>query len=189
MVRGTGSARERERDMGWYPRARDEGIISEEVGDELMVYVEATRTAHALSADAVSVWRRCDGHSSAKEIARRVGLEQPRVAQALDELSGAGLIEEQEGISRRALYKRIAKLGAAAVSAPLIYSIAVPAPGAAASSTCGTFRGRACVVLFENADCSGSQLSDSCTDTGAPGGCTCQNLGQCSGGRLAGTCM
>ena len=68
-----------------------------------MVYDQGTQTAHALSPDAASVWRRCDGHSSAKDIARRVGLEQARVSQALDELSAVGLIEQPEGISRRML--------------------------------------------------------------------------------------
>ena len=111
--------------MSRFPRARDEGIVTEELGDELVVYDRATQTAHALSTDAASVWRRCDGQSSVKDIAHRVGLEQARVAQALDELSSAELIEEPEGISRRALYKHAAKLGAAAVSAPLIYSIAI----------------------------------------------------------------
>ncbi len=143
--------------MSAEPRARSEGIITEEVGDELVVYVEATHTAHALSADAAAVWRRCDGHSSAEEIARGVGLEQARVARALDELSGAELIEEPEGISRRALYKRMAELGAAAVSAPLIYSVAVrPASAAASTVGCGDCLDRGCNVLWNTADCSGT---------------------------------
>ena len=107
--------------------------MTEEVGDELVVYVAATQTAHALSKEAAAVWRHCDGEQSAADIARGAGLDQERVAQALEQLSTAGLIEEPEGISRRALYKRTAKLGAAALSAPLIYSVAVAPAGAAAS--------------------------------------------------------
>ena len=120
--------------MSGYPLARSEGIVTEELGDELVAYVEATQTAHALSKDAASVWRQCDGHSSAVDIARRLGLDEARVAQALDELSGAELIEEPEGISRRALYKRTAKLGAAALGAPLIYSVAIRPTSAHAST-------------------------------------------------------
>lgn len=119
--------------MKAYPRARSEGIVAEEVGDELVAYDERTQTAHCLSADATLVWARCDGDSSVIDIARRVGLERARVAQALDQLSAAGLIEEPAGMSRRALYKRTAKLGAAALSVPLIYSVAIPSASAAQS--------------------------------------------------------
>ncbi len=162
--------------MSSHPRARSDGIVIEEVGDELVIYVQATQTAHALSADAAAVWRCCDGRRSAIDIASVVGLDQARVARALDELSGAGLIEEPEGISRRALYKRMAKLGAAAVSAPLIYSVAIPAASAAQSPTCGSFAGNACVIQWSNATCTGPQLNDSCMLQTGSAGCTCQNL-------------
>ncbi len=122
--------------MSPYPQARSEGIVTEEVGDELVIYVAAMQTAHALSEDAAAVWRHCDGRGSAEAIASRVGLDEVRVVQALEELSGAELLVESEGISRREVYKRSAKLAAAALSAPLIYSIAIPAAAAAASGIC-----------------------------------------------------
>lgn len=50
-------------------------------------------------------------------------------------MSGAGLIDEPEGISRRALYKRAAKLGAGAITVPLIYSVAIR-PATASASLC-----------------------------------------------------
>ncbi len=75
------------------------------------------------------------GERSVADIACGAGLDQELVGQALEQLSTAGLIEEPEAISRRALYKRTAKLGAAALSAPLIYSVAVAPAGAAASPT------------------------------------------------------
>ena len=59
--------------MSAYLRARSEGIVVEEFRKELLVYVEATGTAHLLSEDAASVWRHCDGERSSEEIARRVG--------------------------------------------------------------------------------------------------------------------
>ncbi len=122
--------------MSAYPRACSEGVVCEEVGDELVVYVQATQTAHALAGDAASVWRCCDGERSIGEIARLVGLDVALVARAVEQLSVAGLIERPEGISRRALHKRAAEFGAAALSAPLIYSIAIPAAAAAASGIC-----------------------------------------------------
>jgi hypothetical protein len=161
MLAGPTLQGNRERSMGVYPRGCSEGIVTEAAGDELLVYVQATNTAHALSTDATAVWKCCDGQNSAKDIARRVGLEKTRVGQALDELSAAGLIEEPPpGISRRALYKRIAKLGAAAVSAPLIYSVAIPAPSVAQSSLCGELLGQSCQVIWQTADCSGASVED-----------------------------
>ena len=179
--------------MSAYPKARREGMVSEEVGDELVIYDEATQVAHSLSKDAASVWRLCDGHSSAEDVAYRVGLEQARVAQALDELSAAGLMQKPDGISRRALYKRAAKLGAATLSAPLIYSVAIRPTSAHAStpSTCGDLLGQSCEVLWDNDDCSGTAAEDECALGAA--GCTCQNLGACSNiailvSRRLGTC-
>ena len=122
--------------MSAYPRACSEGIVCEEVGDELVVYVQATQMAHALSGDAASVWRCCDGERSTGEIASVVGSDVALVVRAVEQLSVAGLIERAEGISRRALHKRAAQFGAAALSAPLIYSIAIPAAAAAASGIC-----------------------------------------------------
>ena len=139
--------------MSSHPRARSDGVVIEELGDELVIYVEATRTAHALSEDPAAVWRCCDGQRSAIDIASLLGLHEARVAQALDELSGAGLIEGPDAISRRALYKRVAKLGAAAVSAPLIYSVAVRPASAAASQTCGPLLGAFCIVSYDNGNC------------------------------------
>jgi hypothetical protein len=41
--------------MRGYPRVRSEGTLTKEVGDELVVYDEATKTAHVLSAEACSL--------------------------------------------------------------------------------------------------------------------------------------
>lgn len=164
--------------MSSHPRACTDGVVIEELGDELVIYVKATQTAHALSKDAAAVWRRCDGHSSTEDIAPRAGLDRARVARALDELAAAGLIEQPEGISRRALYKRAATLGAAAVSAPLIYSVAVrPASAAASSLVCGDLQGARCTAFWPNANCAGTPSTDPCTSGSA--GCACQNLGPC----------
>jgi hypothetical protein len=179
--------------MSAYPRARSEGIVTEELGDETLVYDGATETAHALSKDAASVWMRCDGHSSAQDIARRLGLDEARVAQALDDLSAAELIEEPDGISRRALYQRAAKLGTAALSASLIYSIAVPAANASISSNCGPAFGTNCDLVFTSGNCSGSSSSDDvCKSTGGPScGCHVETCVPQSGGGSVGfgTCI
>lgn len=168
--------------MGAYPRARNEGIVAEEVGDELVVYVEATQTAHALSGEAASAWRQCDGETSAEEIARRVGLGKAQVAQALEELSDVELIEEPEGISRREAYKRAAKLGAGAIAAPLVYSVAIGPATAAASGGCtGSGCSGPTSVTLGNGTC-----AKPCT--GFPAECTSSTgcFGHLGGGNFCG---
>ena len=106
----------------------------------------------------------------------------------------AELIEEPEGISRRALYKRMAELGAAAVSAPLIYSVAVrPASAAASPLGCGDCLHRGCNVLWNTADCSGTPRVDGCVLCSGSAGCACQELQPCeqsgTGSLRTGICM
>jgi hypothetical protein len=123
------------------PRARSTGVLTEQVGDELVVYDSVSRSAHCLSADAASVWSLCDGERSPAGIAGELGMAGERVDTALRELGDAGLLEsvfrQQQGISRRDAAKRLATIGAAAVSAPLIYSVVIPAAAAAMSGTSG----------------------------------------------------
>jgi DNA-binding transcriptional ArsR family regulator len=118
-----------------FPKRRSEDVVTEELRDELVAYDTTTQTAHSLSRDAAAVWQECDGHTSAAEIAARLELDETTVTQALAELSAARLIDTPGGLSRRQATKRMAKLGAAALSAPLIYSVAVP-PVSAAASLC-----------------------------------------------------
>jgi hypothetical protein len=125
--------------MNQRPLARSEGLLTEPVGDELVVYDSVTRTAHCLSAGAVPVWELCDGRRAAADIAAQLGVDQEHVTCALDELDGAGLLDTvsrgQHAVSRREAAKRFVTIGAAAISAPLIYSVAIPHAAAAASGT------------------------------------------------------
>ena len=116
------------------PSARDEGLVVEEIGDELLVYDMDRDHAHCLGPAAARVWRCCDGKTSATSIARKLGLEQEAVAHALDELvrcqllatpavTGKGLVVTH---TRRDFGVRLAKAGAAVASAPLIVSIVAP---------------------------------------------------------------
>lgn len=122
------------------PLARIEGVISECLDDELLVYNPSDNTAHCLSAQAASIWKLCDGKRSTAEIADQLGLTSDRVLAALEQLVEAGLLGPQPspvaGVSRREVAKRFAQLGAAALSAPMIVSMAVPSAAAAASGLC-----------------------------------------------------
>ncbi|HEY1774554.1 MAG TPA: hypothetical protein VGG41_00215 [Solirubrobacteraceae bacterium] len=127
--------------MSHRPRARSTGILTERLGDELVVYDTVSRSAHCLSADAAAVWELCDGARPTEEIARELDVAVEVVTRAVAELGDAGLLESavgaERGVSRRELTKRFATIGAAAVSAPLVYSVAIPRAAAAMSGPTG----------------------------------------------------
>jgi hypothetical protein len=124
-------------------RRKSAGLSSEWVGEELVIYDEATQMVHCLSADAARVFEQCDGERSEAEIALALGIERQTVERALEHLTESGLLDEPAGYSRRDVAKRAAKLSGAAFAAPLIYSVAIPGAAAAISCTppqtpCGT---------------------------------------------------
>ena len=125
------------------PQARSNGIIVEELADEVLVYDLDRDRAHCLNLAAANVWKLCDGKSSPAEIATRLGAElEPAAAQevvwtAIDQLSRAGLLEKKvkrstAAISRRDVMKRIAV--AAAIGVPVVTSVV--APRATHAATC-----------------------------------------------------
>jgi coenzyme PQQ synthesis protein D (PqqD) len=126
------------------PAAREEGLIIQEMADEVLVYDRERYKAHCLNKTAALVWRHCDGKRSVADIARLLedeihqpveeavvwlGVEQLQKAHLLAE--GASRLKPQ-GISRR---KALQKIGwAAAIGLPLVTSII--APRAVEASTC-----------------------------------------------------
>lgn len=56
------------------PKARSEGIISKEVGGELLVYDCVRDLAHCLNETAAAVWNLCDGRTSVREISERLAV-------------------------------------------------------------------------------------------------------------------
>lgn len=172
------------------PLARTEDLAIEEFEDELLVYDRKEQRAHCLGPTAARVWRACDGRTDVGRLAEALELSQDTVRRALDELEASQLLDVPEvqvldgngsgndGITRRQLTVRSAKIGAAAGAAPLIYSIAVPTPAAAASptehacavysvSSCGTSGGAAAIAGC--CCCCGGCSASSCA-VGAPRG-------------------
>jgi hypothetical protein len=119
--------------------ARVDGIISEPVGEELVVYDGDNQSAHALSAAAAAVWVLCSGERSLDQIAGELHIDLEIVQQALRELGDCGLLADdltvKHGYSRREAAARFAKVAAATLSVPLIYSVAI-SPATAAASGC-----------------------------------------------------
>jgi hypothetical protein len=117
-----------------YPLARSEGLITEELDGELLVYDSDSNMAHALDADAVSVWRACDGQTDSGALAVRCTTSEEDVRSILARLGELGLLEdaqaEEDGDTRRSALR---KIGIAGVGVATISSILVPTVAAAGS--------------------------------------------------------
>ena len=119
------------------PRARREGLLVQELPDELLVYDLVRQKAHCLNRTAALIWNRCDGKTSVEQLVRILGKEskaqvdQAVVWMAIDQLSKAHLLKGRtrtwpgaSTISRRELIRRAG--AAAAITLPLVSSIVVP---------------------------------------------------------------
>jgi hypothetical protein len=117
------------------PRRRSD-LLDCEVAHEVLVYDGSVDTAHSLAREAATVWRLFDGTRSTDDIAAEaetLGITQEKAHQALSELSGANLLDNDEAAcpARRGLLRRVA-VGIAAT--PLVMSALAPSPADAAST-------------------------------------------------------
>src|SRR5438067_11769551 len=95
------------------PAAREDGLIVQEMVDEVLVYDEQRHRAHCLNQTAAMVWRVLDGQSTASQIAARLSREQGEAVSAefidlaVEELRRNGLLRETvEAREQRALNRR-----------------------------------------------------------------------------------
>ncbi|HEV3047846.1 MAG TPA: hypothetical protein VGY13_10855 [Solirubrobacteraceae bacterium] len=154
---------------GSSPRARQDGLLEETVGEELLLYDQESHTAHCLSPIAACVWRHCDGERDLAALARLAGVSESLVASALYELREKDLLNAQPefmpgaipGVSRREAIGRAARYGAAAAATGSLIMSATAATPAMASS--------------------GEEEKGlrRCSKEGTTGCCTCRN-GTCS---------
>jgi coenzyme PQQ synthesis protein D (PqqD) len=136
------------------PRARQESLVVKEVDGETLVYDRETDQAHCLNPTAASVWKKCDGRTSVRELARTLSAETNSAANedlvwlALDQLEKVKLLDQPlqkplgylGGVSRRQVVRT---LGVAAITLPLVTSIIVPTRAGGLSPKC----------CFEPPDC------------------------------------
>ena|SRR2546423_5601860 len=140
------------------PRARSEGLLVQELSQELLVYDTERHKAHCLNTTAAFIWKHCDGRRSVHEIAQHLektlgtSIDEDVVWCALSQLEKDHLLEKKiewpagtERISRRELVRRLG-IGAA-IAIPLVTSIVAPSV-AYAGSLCNS--GAPCSTL---ADC------------------------------------
>jgi hypothetical protein len=127
---------------GSLPRARQDGLLEEAVGEELLLYDQDSHTAHCLSPIAACVWRHCDGEHDLAGLAQLVGTSEDLVAGALHELREKELLDTEPaltqstipGESRREAIVRTARYGAAAAAGSMIVSATAATPAMAEST-------------------------------------------------------
>lgn len=137
--------------------ARQNGIVVQEMPDEVLVYDLDSNKAHCLNKSAAFVWKSCDGTNSVGDIVKQFEatgggkVTEDFVWLAIDQLNENGLIANEvaprfQGQSRRQVLKTIGL--ASMVALPIIASLVAPTSALAATScTCTTnssCAGRAC---------------------------------------------
>ncbi len=119
------------------PHARKDGLVIQELAEEVLVYDLERHKAHCLNQTAARIWKHCDGRTTVAEIARLLQAElkgpvdEEMIWFAVDQLGKDHLLRERipratdtVGMSRRELVKH---LGVAAIVAlPLVSSIVAP---------------------------------------------------------------
>lgn len=119
------------------PRARQEGLIVQEMPDEVLVYDASNDKAHCLNGSAAMVWKYCDGTHNVADIAAvltrelNAPVKEEFVWLALDQLEKESLLEKEAsfslktlGVSRREVIKRIGL--ASLVALPIVTSLLNP---------------------------------------------------------------
>ena len=127
---------------GQLPVARREGLLIENLPDEVLIYDLDRKKAHCLNQTAALLWNHCDGRTSVNDLARILEKQSEKkvdetfVWYGLCQLQKASLLEgslalpdSRTRFSRRELVKRIGL----AVSIPLVVSIIAPQASAALS--------------------------------------------------------
>jgi Coenzyme PQQ synthesis protein D (PqqD) len=126
------------------PKARQEGLVVQQLEDEVLVYDNERFKAHCLNRTAALVWQHCDGKKTTRDIALALEKEagspvgEDMVWLALGQLGKSRLLTERviapagkAGISRREVIRRVGI--AAAVALPVVTSIVAPKAAQAAN--------------------------------------------------------
>src|SRR6187401_638752 len=125
------------------PMARQNGLVVQEMPDEVLVYDLNSNKAHCLNQSAAFVWKSCDGTNSVEDIVRQFEsngkgkVTEDFVWLAIDQLNENGLLDGEvaprfAGQSRRQVLKTIGL--ASMVALPVIASLVAPKKALGAAS-------------------------------------------------------
>ena len=126
-----------------FPTARTNGIVVQDVPNEVLVYDLESIKAHCLNQTASMVWKACDGKTSVPEIARLIGsqtgekVSDDLVWLAIDQLQENSLLETklEPKFAVQTRREALKKIGMASMIAlPIVVSLAAPKTVLAATS-------------------------------------------------------
>jgi Coenzyme PQQ synthesis protein D (PqqD) len=150
------------------PMARQNGLVVQEMPDEVLVYDLDSNKAHCLNQSAAFVWKSCDGNSSVADIVREFELTgggkitEDFVWLAIDQLSEKGLLEAKvapkfAGQSRRQVLKTVGL--ASIIALPVIASLVAP-QNAFAVVSCSCVQNSDCATTncVSMVNCNGSNI-------------------------------
>jgi hypothetical protein len=168
-----------------HPQAKTDGLVIQELADEVLVYDLEKNKAYDLNQTSALVWQNCDGtkniNAIARELEHKLNQKVPDelVWLTLEKLKKEGLVDYQKenypqftGVNRRDLLKKATF--ASLVALPAIASLVAPRSAQAASGapapvclicvkksngieTCASC-GNSLGTCFDNAGCGGGQL-------------------------------
>ena len=131
------------------PRARQENLVVQEIGDETIIYDEKSNHAHRLNRTAGLVWSHCDGQRSVADLVSVLQREtdalvtEDMVWLALDRLEKEQLLQEKlvrpedvARITRRDVLRKAALVGGMTLLIPVVQSMVAPTPAMAMSIGC-----------------------------------------------------
>ena len=151
------------------PIARQNGLVVQEMPDEVLVYDMDTNKAHCLNHSAAQIWKSCDGKNSVADMVREFDgkVTEDFVWLAIDQLNENNLLENKvaprfQGQSRRQVLKTIGL--ASVVALPIIASLVAPKNALGAVSC-------ACTGVGQCVGRTGCQSQNNCNGFGvcAPG--------------------
>jgi hypothetical protein len=133
-----------EENMHTFPKARQSGIVVQEMPEEVLIYDLSTNKAHCLNKSAALIWRSCNGNRSTADIVHEFersgagNVSEDFVWLAIDQLQEKDLLENVSaprftGQSRRQVLKTIGL--ASLVAVPVVASLVAP-PSALAATSC-----------------------------------------------------
>jgi hypothetical protein len=119
------------------PKARKDKLTVRELANETLIYDREQNKAHCLNTTAALVWRHCDERTTLPNLAAKLGLEQPLVQLAVEQLSRRNLLESPvkalSGTARLSRRDTLRKLAVAA-ALPIVMTMSVKSARAAGAS-------------------------------------------------------
>src|SRR5262245_30009156 len=98
------------------PKARQNQVLAEKVGDELVIYDQERHRAHRLNRTAALVWRNCDGQRAVSDLVAllqqdlHAEADEELVLMTLDQLEKARLLDyvvERSTAEKRILRRHV----------------------------------------------------------------------------------